>query len=365
MRHSKRQIQRLRWWLGGTAAAVALTSIGAAAADAAAHGTVHKTAAHRAKDDRAKDGTPDTVTLTFGSYSTTKDVYEDQIFPAFQRYWKQKTGQTVIFKDSYDASGAESRAIASGLPVDVAALSLADDIDRIKKAGYITHDWQNDPYHGMVTDSIVAIGVRKGNPKHIRDWTDLAKPGVVVDLPNPQTSGGAKWDITAIYGAGLKRGSAADAKKLLASIVRNVKVLDKSGEASMTTFLNGIGDAVVGYEDDILRESHNRRDFTEVIPKATLLIENPVAVIDKNVDAHGNRQVAEAFVAFLRSPVAQRIFAANGFRPVNPAVWNEVKSRYTTPPQLFTIASLGGWAKVNQTLFAQGAIFDQVLAERK
>jgi sulfate/thiosulfate-binding protein len=304
-----------------------------------------------------------TVTLTFGSYSTTKDVYEKQIFPAFQRYWKKKTGQEVKFEASFDASGAEARSIVNGLPADVAALSLEDDINKIQKAGLITHDWKADKYHGIVTDSIVAIGVRKGNPKHIQSWSDLAKPGVVVDLPNPQTSGGAKWDITAIYGAGLKSGGAKAGRDLLASIVNNVKVLDKSGEASMSTFVSGVGDAVVSYEDEILRSSDGLKSFGEVIPKSTLLIENPVAVIDKNVDKHGNRKVAEAFVSFLRSPEAQKIFAENGFRPVNPAV--KVTNKYTTPPQLFDIQSLGGWDKVNQVLFSQNGVFNQVLAQKK
>lgn len=340
-------------WAWGAAAGVTALATSVAVAWAAwSHGGAA----------RAGTQSGGTVTLTFGSYSTTKDVYEKSIFPAFQKYWKAKTGQTVVFKASFDASGAESRAIASGLPVDVAALSLADDINRIQKAGYITHNWQADPFHGMVTDSIVAIGVRKGNPKHIRTWADLAKPGVVVDLPNPQTSGGAKWDITAIYGAGLKQGGSAQAKRLLAGIVHNVKVLDKSGEASMTTFLSGVGDAVVGYEDDILRESGHLKTFDEVIPRDTLLIENPVAVVDKNVQAHGNRAVAEAFVQFLRSPQAQRIFAANGFRPVNPVVAAEVKGKYKTPAGLFNIKSLGGWDQVNHTLYEQGALFDQILA---
>ncbi|WP_067930584.1 sulfate ABC transporter substrate-binding protein [Alicyclobacillus kakegawensis] len=301
-----------------------------------------------------------TVTLTFGSYSTTKQVYEDQIFPAFQKYWRAKTGQNVKFDASFDASGAEARSIVNGLPVDVAALSLADDIDKIQQAGLITHNWQADKYHGMVTDSIVAIGVRKGNPKHIHTWSDLTKPGVVVDLPNPETSGGAKWDIAAIYGAGQETGNG---KGLLASIVKNVKVLDKSGEASMSTFESGVGDAVVGYEDDILRESHHLKSFSEVVPSSTLLIENPVAVVDKNVDRHGNRKVAEAFVQFLRSPEAQKIFVRNGFRPVNPAV--KVPQTYTTPPHLFTIESLGGWSKVDDKLFSDNGLFNQVLAAKK
>lgn len=218
-------------------------------------------------------GANNTVTLYFGSYSVTKQVYEQKIFPAFQKYWHDKTGQTVEFKASFDASGAEARAIASGLPVDVAALSLEDDINKIQEAGLITHDWKADPYHGMVTDSIVAIAVRKGNPKGIHDWSDLAKPGVVVDLPNPQTSGGAKWDINAIYGAGLRTHNEAYAENLLAGIVKNVKVLDKSGEASMTTFAEGTGDAAISYENEILETSLNLTKFDIVIPPSTILIE--------------------------------------------------------------------------------------------
>ncbi|MCL6442712.1 MAG: sulfate ABC transporter substrate-binding protein [Alicyclobacillus sp.] len=305
------------------------------------------------------------VTITFGSYSTTQQVYQNQIFPAFEKYWKAKTGQTVKFNASFDSSGTESKAIASGLPVDVAVLSLADDINRIQQAGYITHDWTAGPYHGIVTDSIVAIGVRKGNPKHIHDWKDLTKKGVVVDLPNPDTSGGAKWDIAAIYGAGLKAGTEVTAEHLLGNILKNVQVLDKSGEASMSTFVSGEGDAVVGYEDDIIRNSNHLKTFSEVIPKDTLLIENPVALIDKNVDAHGNRKVAEAFVQFLYSPQAQKIFASDGFRPVNQTVWKSVKKNYTTPSGLFTVKYLGGWAKIDAKLFAPNAIFDQILATKQ
>jgi sulfate/thiosulfate-binding protein len=303
------------------------------------------------------------VTIHFGSYSVTKDVYEQQLFPAFEKYWKNKTGQTVTFQASFDASGAEARAIASGLPADVAALSLADDINKIKKAGLITHDWTADPYHGMVTDSIVAIGVRKGNPKHIHDWTDLGKAGVVVDLPNPETSGGAKWDVNAIYGAGLQGSTPDHAKALLASVVKNVQVLDKSGEASMTTFVNGIGDAVVSYENEILEKSNNLQLFDEVIPSSTTLIENPIAVVDKNVEKHGNRQVVQAFVDFLRSPDAQKIYVQAGFRPVNPNVPTDPK-KFPHPPKLFTVADLGGWSKVNQTLYADNGVFHQILSTK-
>lgn len=301
------------------------------------------------------------VTIYFGSYSVTKDVYENKLFPAFEAYWKQKTGQTVTFQASFDASGAEARAIASGLPVDVAALSLEDDINKIQKAGLITHNWKDTPTGGMLTDSVVAIAVRKGNPKHIESWADLAKPGVVVDLPNPATSGGAKWDINAIYYAAERHGGAAAAKDLLANIVKNVKVLDKSGEASMTTFVNGTGDAAVSYENEILESSDNLQKFDEVLPNSTMLIENPVALVDKNVDKHGNRKVVEAFIDWLEGSQAQQIFESAGFRPVLPSLQQSAAAKFKTPEDLFTVKELGGWSTINQQLYSTSGLWNQVL----
>lgn len=306
-------------------------------------------------------GKPKTVNITFGSYSVTQNVYEKQLFPAFEKYWKQKTGQTVTFTASFDGDGSETQAIVEGLPVDVAALSLEADIDKIQQAGLITHHWKNTPTAGMVTDSIVAIGVRKGNPKHIDTWADLAKPGIVVDLPNPSTSGGAKWDINGIYYGTLRHGTAAQAESLLKSIVGNVKVLDKSGDASMTTFLNGTGDAIVSYENEILESSQNLKTFTEVIPNSTMLIENPIAVVDKNVAKHGNSQVVNAFVQWLEGTTAQEIYMKAGFRPVNPALKKQANKQYQTPADLFTVKELGGWTKIDNTLYSPTGIWNAVL----
>jgi sulfate/thiosulfate transport system substrate-binding protein len=305
-----------------------------------------------------------TVTLYVGSYSVTKNVYQNELFPAFVKYWRSKTGQTVVFKASFDASGAEARSISSGLPVDVAALSLEDDINKIQKAGLITHNWKSTPTQGMVTDSIVAIGVRKGNPKHIQTWADLAKPGVVVDLPNPSTSGGAKWDINAIYYGTLRHGTSSQAQSLLTSVVNNVQVLDKSGDASMTTFTNGIGDAVVSYENDILDSSQNLQKFDEIIPSSTMLIENPIAVVDKNVDKHGNRHVAEGFVQWLEGIDAQKIYMKAGFRPVNPVLKAQAAKTFKTPQDLFTVKELGGWSKINQDLYSTNGIWNTVLESK-
>lgn len=309
-----------------------------------------------------------TVTLTIGGYSTIKDQFE-AIFPLFQKEWKQKTGQTVVFKESYQGSGAQAQNIINGFEADIAVLSLDGDINKIQKAGLITHNWKSNPYKGEITKSIAVFGVRDGNPKGIKDWTDLTKPGVQVLLPDPATSGGAKWDVNAIYGAGLKiaqektgKQDPAQAKQLLSQIYKNVKTLGKSGEESMSTFDNGVGDVIITYGNVLLARIQAGKKYEEVIPKNTTLIENPAAIVDKYVDQHGTRKVAEAFLNFLWSPEAQKVLAENGFRPVNPTVEKEFANKYKTPAGLFDINYLGGWNKVNQDIYGNGGIWDQVVA---
>jgi sulfate/thiosulfate-binding protein len=308
-----------------------------------------------------KQTAPKTVTINFGSYSVTQGLYESAIFPAFELYWRKKTGQHVQFSASFNASGTESRNIINGLQVDVAALSLAPDITKIQKAGLITHDWTAAPYGGIITNSIVAIGVRPGNPKNIKGWNDLAAPGVIVDLPNPQTSGGAKWDINAIYGSALQNSTPSKAKQLLSSIVHNVLSLDKSGAESMSTFSKGVGDAIVTYEDEIIDARKTGTKITEVIPQSTLLIQNPIAVIDKNVALHGNSQVVNAFVSYLRSEPAQLIFAEFGFQPVDKTAYSKYASNFHNPKGIFSINYLGGWTKSDNLLYSTNGIFNQVL----
>ncbi len=235
----------------------------------------------------------------------------------------EKTGQVVNFNESYIASGAQSRAILARFEADVAALSLEQDVTILVEAGLITHDWKANLYRGQVSRSVVVIGVRSGNSKNIHGWEDLAKSGISVLYPSPNTSGGAMWDVNAIYGAGLKYSEALNdipdqeaAKQLLKTIQRNVKVMDKSGRASVTTFENGIGDAIVTYENEILLRQNQGHEFPFVIPRATILIENPIAIVDKNVEKHNNCQVVEAFVQFCFTKEAQRIFTNYGFRSV-------------------------------------------------
>jgi sulfate/thiosulfate-binding protein len=310
------------------------------------------------------------ITLTLGAYTVPKEAYEKEIIPAFQKYWLEKTGQFVKFEESYIASGAQSRAIEGGFEADIAALSLEMDVERLRTTGLITHDWKDRSYNGFVTRSVVIIAFRENNPKNISDWNDLAQPDISVLYPNPKTSGGAMWDVLAIYGAGLKlseqqtgRPNPDAAKQLLKSIQRNVKVMDKSGRASVTTFENGIGDAIVTYENEVLLRGKQGREFPYVIPEATILIENPIAVIDKNVDKHQSREAAEAFVDFTLSPPSQRAFARYGFRPVDQNVAEEFAQTFPQPKHLFDISYFGGWDNVFETIFGPAGIWTKIIEE--
>ena len=258
------------------------------------------------------------ATLILGAYTTPREAYGKALIPAFQKYWKDKTGQDVEFQESYQASGAQSRAIIGGFEADIAALSLEGDIDKIAEAGLITHDWKSKPNRGMVSNSIVVIAVRSGNPKAIKDWQDIARPGLNVLTPDPKTSGGAQWNINAIYGAALRgfagvaKEDKAAAQEFLNSVLRNVSIMDKGARESITTFEKGVGDVAITYENEVLVARQSGQKYDYVIPHSTILIENPVALIDKNVDKHGVREVAEAFMSFLWSQDGQRGFAKYG-----------------------------------------------------
>ena len=266
-------------------------------------------------------------------------------------------------------SGAQARAIVNGFQADVAALSLAPDLDAIAKAGLITHDWTNTPTKGMVSDSIVAFAVRKGNPKGIHDWADLARPGIQVLTPNPKTSGGAQWNIAALYGAALRgevRGVPKDdpaaARSFLVAVLKNVKVMDKDARTSITTFGQGVGDVAITYENEVFTGRKAGADYELVIPTSTILIENPVAVVDAHVSRHGTRAVAEAFVAFLTTPQAQQVFAANGFRSVDPTVAHATAGTYLAVTDLWNIAYLGGWKTVVPNYCGDSGVYTQAAA---
>lgn len=306
--------------------------------------------------------------LIVAAYSVPKEAYERIIIPAFVQHWKAKTGQQVRVRASYTASGAQTRAILGGFEADVAALSLEGDLHEIVKAGLISHEWRQVLHHGNISASVVAFGVRKGNPKAIKTWEDLARPGIDVLYPNPKTSGGAMWDVIAIYGAGLQlakeRSSSAGspddyAAGLLKRIQKNVKVMDKSGRESVTTFERGVGDVIITYENELLPRIKSKRPYEIIVPDETVWIENPAAVIDRYADKHGVRDVAEAFVAFLHGPEAQKAFAELGFRPVDPSV--TPPTPLPKPAKLFTIGDLGGWDQVQSKLFGQQGLWTKTV----
>ncbi len=307
-------------------------------------------------------------TLTLGAYTTPREVYSKAIIPAFQQYWKRKTGEDVRFQESYLGSGAQARAIVGGFEADVAALSLEADIDSIVRAGLIQRDWRQGDTQGMVTRSIVVIAVRAGNPKKVRDWDDLRQPGLDILTPNVRTSGGAKWNVCALYGAALRGGASAPkldataAETLLSDVLRRVTVMDKGARESMINFEKGVGDVAITYENEVLVGRQSGQDYDYVVPHSTILIENPAAVVETYADKHGNRDLAEAFVAFLTSPEAQRAFADYGLRPVDAGVAEEVASRFPDVPDLFSIRDLGGWQQMEKTLFSPSGVYERAMA---
>ncbi|MFD0714773.1 sulfate ABC transporter substrate-binding protein [Paenibacillus sp. GCM10027626] len=348
--------------------AITLLLTALAAAAACSNGGERDGAAGAGADGKPAGANANEVTLVIGAYSVVKDAFAE-LLPKFQAFWKEQTGQTVVFQESYEASGTQARAIAGGFEADVAVLAMAGDIDKIKKAGFISHSWNEAPDAGMITRSIVVLGTREGNPKQIRGWEDLTRDDVKVLYPNPKTSGGAQWDINAIYGAGLKKSEAetgkADpdyAKAFLQRVHERVESLDKSGRASMAAFEYGVGDVIVTYENELLARIKQGVPYEIVIPETTILIENPAAIVDANVNKHGTRKVAEAFLDYLHGPDAQRIFTDYGFRPVLAEVAAETGDKYVTPPGLFDIEYLGGWDFVREQLYSAKGIWYQVLA---
>ena len=284
------------------------------------------------------------VTLSLVAYSTPKEAFA-KIIPAFQ---KTPAGQGVNFTQSYGPSGEQSRAVENGLPADVVDFSLEPDVTRLVHDGLVSRGWNRGPTHGMVSDSVVVFVVRDGNPRRIRTWNDLIKPGVQVLTPNPFTSGGAQWNVMAAYGAQRKDGkSDTAAREYLLKLFKNVVVQDKSARDALQTYLAGKGDVLITYENDAILAKQKGQPVQYVIPRNTILVENPVAIVNKSK----NVVAAKAFVTFLRSPTAQAIFAQNGYRPVIPSV--AAKFAFPKRPGLFTIESrwIGGWDKVERRFF--------------
>jgi sulfate/thiosulfate-binding protein len=289
--------------------------------------------------------------LSLVAYSTPREAFA-ALIPAFQ---KTPAGKGITFSQSYGASGDQSRAVAAGLPSDVVELSLAPDMTRLVDAGLVAKDWNSDRYNGMVTDSVVVIAVREGNPKNIHSWADLVKPGVEVITPNPFSSGGARWNVMGAYGAQIQQGrSPAEAKAYLLQLFRNVPVQDKSAREALQTFVGGKGDAMIAYENEAIAARQAGQPVDYVTPDQTILIENPIAVVTRS----RHPAQAKAFVDFLRSPEGQGIFAQKGYRPVNEQAPGA--SGFPRPKGLFTIDDLGGWDQVTRTFFDRN---DGVMAD--
>jgi sulfate/thiosulfate transport system substrate-binding protein len=306
------------------------------------------------------------VTLLNVSYDPTRELYQDYN-AAFAKYWKAKTGQSVDIQQSHSGSSKQARAVIDGLQADVVTLALAYDIDAISQnAGLLPADWQKRlPQNSTPYTSTIVFLVRKGNPKKIRDWDDLVKPGVSVITPSPKTSGGARWNYLAAWAYALQQpgGSEAKAQDFVKRLYKNVPVLDSGARGSTTTFgQREIGDVLIAWENEaFLSIKELGADKVEiVVPSMSILAEPPVAVVDKVVDKKGTRAVAQAYLEYLYTPAGQEIIARNYYRPRLAAVAGKYSSTFPKI-KLVTIDDVfGGWQKAQKTHFADGAIFDQI-----
>jgi sulfate transport system substrate-binding protein len=289
-----------------------------------------------------------------------------QLFTAynalFSTYWAQKTGTPPTLHFSHGGSGAQARAVIEGLQADVVTLALAYDIDAIAKAGLIAADWQSRlPNQSTPYTSTIVFLVRKGNPKNIKDWNDLVRPGVQIISPNPQTSGGARWNVLAAWAYAIKAtGSKDGALAYLTKFFQNVPVLDTGAHGSTLTFTQRkIGDVLVGWESDAFQSIKQAKgDYEIIVPPLSILAQPPVAVVDKNVDAHGTRAISEAYLQYLYSPAAQEVIAQNFFRPTAPVVAAKYAAQFPAV-QLVNINDFGGWTKAQPEFFGYGGYFDQ------
>lgn len=280
--------------------------------------------------------------LTLVAYSTPQEAFS-ALIPAFQ---KTPAGRSVSFSQSYGPSGEQSRAVVAGLHADLVDFALEPDVTRLVEAGLVSPSWNKNATHGFVTDSVAVIIVRKGNPKHIHDWSDLVKPGVEVLTPNPFTSGSARWNILAAYGAQLKEGhSPAEAVAYLKALFHKVVSQDSSARKALQTFLAGRGDALIDYENEAIEDMEKGAAIEYVLPEDTILIQNPIAAVGEGTPP----QAAAQMIKFLLSPAGQRIWAQHGYRPVVKGIPGA--SRFKQPKGLFTIDSLGGWSKVDKQFF--------------
>ncbi|GFO68411.1 sulfate ABC transporter substrate-binding protein [Geomonas limicola] len=304
------------------------------------------------------------------SYDPTRELYQEYN-KAFAKKWKQQSGQDVTFKQSHGGSGKQARSVIDGLDADVVTLALAYDIDEIHdKAKLIPENWQKRlPHNSSPYTSTIVFLVRKGNPKHIKDWNDLVKPGVAVITPNPKTSGGARWNYLAAWAYALKQkgGSDASAKAFIAKLFKNVPVLDSGARGATTTFVQrGQGDVLLAWENEaFLAVNELGRDkFEIVVPSLSILAEPPVSVVDKVVDKKGTRKVAEEYLKYLYSPEGQEIAAKNYYRPRDKKVAAKYAKQFPKVKLVTIDDTFGGWRKAQKTHFSDGGVFDQIYSAR-
>ena len=310
------------------------------------------------------------LTLLNVSYDPTRELYAD-FNKAFAAYWKAKTGDQVAVRQSHGGSGKQARSVIDGLDADVVTLALAYDIDELaERAKLIPPDWQKRlPHNSSPYTSTVVFLVRKGNPKGIKDWDDLVKPGVSVITPNPKTSGGARWNYLAAWGYALKKfgNDPAKAQQFVASLFSNVPVLDSGARGALVTFPErGVGDVFISWENEafLAAQELGPDKFQVVVPSLSILAEPPVALVDKVVDRKGTRDVATAYLQYLYTPQGQDIAAQHHYRPIDPKVAAKYDKQFAKV-SLFTIDELfGGWAKAQKTHFADGGVFDQIYTRK-
>ncbi|ACL65534.1 sulfate ABC transporter, periplasmic sulfate-binding protein [Anaeromyxobacter dehalogenans 2CP-1] len=305
------------------------------------------------------------VKLLNVSYDPTRELYE-AVNRAFAAQWKAQSGQELVVKQSHGGSGKQARAVIDGLEADVVTLALAYDVDAVAKVGLVAPAWQHRlPQNASPYTSTIVFLVRKGNPKHLADWDDLVKPGVQVITPNPKTSGGARWNYLAAWAHALRKpgGSEASAKAFVKALFHNVPVLDSGARGSTTTFVErGIGDVLLAWENEafLAVERLGKGQLEIVVPRTSILAEPPVAVVDRNVDRHGTRAVAEAYLRFLYGPEGQEIAARNFYRPRDPKVAARHAGRFPQVKLVTVDEVFGGWQKAQAAHFADGGTFDQI-----
>ena len=304
------------------------------------------------------------VELTLVSYAVTRPAYK-KIIPKFVAEWEQQHNQKIRFYESYAPSGAQTRAVIDGLDADVVQLALALDMQKVENAGLIEAGWEKEvPNNGIVTQSVAVLVTRKGNPKQIKTWEDLTTNDLDIITANPKTSGVARWNFLALWGFQKQIGMTdTQAFEFTKKVYQNVPIMPRDAREASDVFINqDQGDILINYENEIILAGLRERKRPYIVPDINISIENPVAVVDKNVEKHGNREIAEAFVKYLFTAPAQREFAKIGFRPIDPNIAEEFSDRYPPIKKLFTVKDLGGWDKVQNQFFDNGAAFDKIQA---